>query len=197
MSVVGRGILQEVGHAAEPTVGIAAGAHVAVEAQTRVGVDDLVDLLAAGERPDLAHHDVEAFLERREFLAFSATSAASSTRSGLIPIGQTRDIAAWQATMARLDAESAVARQPRQHQRMAPDEVVAYLRSLPSLWADAGPEGRQALASALFAKLEVEGYQKMRYELTPDAVELGLGAALPAELEIGGQMGGFGRGERI
>ena len=36
------------------------------------------------------------------------------------------------------------------------------------------PEGRQALASALFAKLEVEGYQKMTYELTPDAVDLGL-----------------------
>ena len=71
------------------------------------------------------------------------------------------------------------------------------LRSLPKLWADSGPEGRQALASALFTKLEVEGYQKMRYELTPDAVDLGLGAALPAQLETGGQIGGFGRGERI
>ena len=111
-------------------------------------------------------------------------------------LAKTRDIAAWQATMARLDAESAVARQPRQQHRMAPDEVVAYLRSLPSLWADSGPEGRQALASALFAKLEVEGYQKMTYELTPDAVDLGLSAALPAVLETGGQMGGFGRGER-
>ena len=98
--------------------------------------------------------------------------------------------------MARLDAEQQVARQPRQHQRMAPDEVVAYLRSLPSLWNDAGPEGRQALASALFTKLEVEGYTKMRYELTPDAATLGLGTALPAQLETGGHTGGFGRGER-
>ena len=79
---------------------------------------------------------------------------------------------------------------------MAPDEVVAYLRSLPTLWNDAGPEGRQALASALFTKLEVEGYTKMRYQLTPDAVTLGLGAALPAQLETGGHTGGFGRGER-
>ena len=54
-----------------------------------------------------------------------------------------------------------------------------------------------ALALALFTKLEVEGYQKMRYELTPDAVDLGLGAALPAQLETGGHTGGFGRGERI
>jgi hypothetical protein len=98
--------------------------------------------------------------------------------------------------MARLDAEQQVARQPRQHQRMAPDEVVAYLRSLPTLWTDAGPEGRQALASALFTKLEVEGYQTMRYGLTADAVDIGLGAASPAQLETGGQMGGFGRGER-
>ena len=85
-------------------------------------------------------------------------------------LAKTRDVAAWQATMARLDAEQQVARQPRQRQRMAPDEVVAYLRSLPTLWNDAGPEGRQALAPALFTKLEVEGYQKMPYELTPDAV---------------------------
>ncbi len=96
-------------------------------------------------------------------------------------LAKTRDVAAWQATMARLDAEQQVARQPRQQQRMAPDEVVAYLRSLPTLWNDAGPEGRQALASALFTKLEVEGYTKMRYQLTPDAVTLGLGAALPAQ----------------
>ena len=98
--------------------------------------------------------------------------------------------------MARLDAEQQVARQPRQQQRMAPDEVVVYLRSLPSLWADSGPEGRQAIASALFTKLEVEGYTKMRYELTPDAVTLGLGAALPAQTETGGHTGRFGRGER-
>ena len=51
-------------------------------------------------------------------------------------LAKSRDVAAWQATMARLDAEQQVARQPRQHQRMAPDEVVAYLRSLPTLWAD-------------------------------------------------------------
>jgi hypothetical protein len=111
-------------------------------------------------------------------------------------LAKTRDIAAWQATMSRLDAEAQVARQPRQHQRMASDEVVEYLKSLPSLWTDSGPEGRQALASALFTKLEVEGYRKMTYELTPDAVELGLSAALPAVLKVGGQMGGFGRGER-
>ncbi|MEA2026795.1 MAG: hypothetical protein U9O18_08885 [Chloroflexota bacterium] len=111
-------------------------------------------------------------------------------------LAKTRDIAAWQATMSRLDAEVEVARQPRQERRLEPAEAVAYLRSLPSLWADSGPEGRQALATALFAKLEVEGYRRMTYELTSDAVELGLDTALPAVLETGGQIGEFGRGER-
>ncbi len=112
-------------------------------------------------------------------------------------LAKTRDIAAWQATMSKLDAEVEVARQPRQERRLEPAEAVAYLRSLPSLWSDSGPEGRQALATALFAKLEVEGYRRMTYELTSDAVELGLDAALPAVLETGGQIGEFGRGERI
>ncbi len=40
-------------------------------------------------------------------------------------------------------------------------------------------------APALFAKTEVLGFEQMEYELTPDAVELGLNAALPAVLEIG------------
>ena len=42
-------------------------------------------------------------------------------------LAKTRDVAAWQATMARLDAEQQVARQPRQQQRMAPEEVADVL----------------------------------------------------------------------
>ena len=38
--------------------------------------------------------------------------------------------------------------------------------------------------------------QKVTNELTPDAVDLGLDVALPTKLEVGAQMGGFGRGER-
>jgi hypothetical protein len=47
---------------------------------------------------------------------------------------------------------------------------------------------------ALFTKLEVEGYRRMTYELTPDAVQLGLDAALPATVTL--EERGFGRGER-
>jgi hypothetical protein len=55
---------------------------------------------------------------------------------------------------------------------------------------------RQLMAQA-HTKLEVEGYQKMGYELSPDAVDLGLGAALPAQLETGGHTGGCGRARGV
>ena len=58
--------------------------------------------------------------------------------------------------------------------RLAPSDVVAQLRSLPAMWADTGPDGRRALATAVFATIQVEVYQTMEYTLTPEAIELGL-----------------------
>ena len=81
--------------------------------------------------------------------------------------------------------------------RLSSGEVVSYLRSLPALWADAGPDGRQALATSIFARTDVMGFERLEYDLTPDAVELGLDAALPAVFELTGTIGEFGRGERI
>ncbi len=52
-------------------------------------------------------------------------------------------------------------------------------------------------STALFARIEVEGYQRMEYVLSPEAIELGLSGALPAILEVNCQIGEFGRGERI
>ena len=75
--------------------------------------------------------------------------------------------------------------------------TVAYLRSLPKLWADSGPDGRQALALGLFARAEVIGFEQMIYELTPDAIELGLNAALPPVYELRASIGEFGLGERF
>ncbi len=103
---------------------------------------------------------------------------------------------AWQREMAQLDAEEQAARDPVERGQLTPSEIVAYLRSLPSLWADSGPDGRQALATALFAHTDVVGFERMEYELTPDAIELGLGDALPTVFEIGKERE-FGRGERI
>jgi hypothetical protein len=110
-------------------------------------------------------------------------------------LAKSRDVMVWQREMAQLDAEEQAAREPVERGRLASSEVVAYLRSLPSLWSDSGPDGRQALATALFARTDVQGFERMEYELTPEAIELGLDAALPAVFEIGKE-GEFGRGER-
>jgi hypothetical protein len=82
---------------------------------------------------------------------------------------KTRDVTAWQATTARLDAEEEVAREPVERQRLTPPEIVDYLRSMPSLWPDSGPDSRQALVMAIFARLDVLGFQRLEDELTPDA----------------------------
>ena len=110
---------------------------------------------------------------------------------------QTRDVATWQAAMSRLDAAESVARQPSAGGRLTPPEIVAYLRSLPALWADSGPDARQAITTAIFARTDVLGFERMEYELTSDAIALGLDAALPAVFELRDQIGEFGRGERI
>lgn len=112
-------------------------------------------------------------------------------------LAKTRDVLAWQRDMAQLDAEEQAARQPTETGRLSSGEVVSYLRSLPVLWADAGPDGRQVMATAIFAQTDVLGFERMEYKLTPEAIELGLDAALPAVFELTGQIGEFGRGERI
>jgi len=108
-----------------------------------------------------------------------------------------RDVAALQATMARLDAEERIAREPVEVRRLTALEIVDYTRSLPRLWAEAGPDGRQAIVGAIFARLDVLGFQRLEYELTPDAIDPGLDAALPPILELESKIGGFGRGERF
>lgn len=59
--------------------------------------------------------------------------------------------------MARLDAEEAGLRQPTEKERLTPPEIVEYLRSLPVLWLESGPAGRQAIAVAIFSRLEGAG----------------------------------------
>jgi hypothetical protein len=49
---------------------------------------------------------------------------------------------------------------------------------------------------AIFARLDVLGSQRLEYELTADAIDLGLDAGLPPILELESQIGEFGRGER-
>lgn len=42
----------------------------------------------------------------------------------------------------------------------------------------------------------IRGHERMEYELTSDAIALGLDGALPATFDLGNQIGEFGRGER-
>jgi DNA invertase Pin-like site-specific DNA recombinase len=110
--------------------------------------------------------------------------------------GRTKDLGALQAAMARLDVEERIARQPTETRRLTPAEIVEYARSLPTLWADAGPEGRQALVTAIFSGLDVLGFQQLEYSLSEDAIDLGLDATLPPVIDLGSKIAEFGRGER-
>ena len=99
-------------------------------------------------------------------------------------------------TSSRSSHRRQIAREPIRRTRLSPDRN----RRLPAGFAAAvgrvGPDGRQTIAVALFARLDVLGFQRLEYELTPDAIDLGLHAALPPALELNRQIGGFGRGER-
>ncbi len=113
-----------------------------------------------------------------------------------VRLSETRDVTAWQATMSRLDAEESLVRDAAAPARLSPPQIVDYLRSLPRLWAEAGSDGRQALAVSIFARVDVMGFRRLEYELTDDAIELGFDDALPAVMELGDQIAEFGRGER-
>jgi hypothetical protein len=76
-------------------------------------------------------------------------------------------VAAWQATMARLDVEECLAPEPAEPRRLSPPEIVDYLRSLPRLWTDSGPEGRQALAAAIFKRTDVLGLRRSSTSRAP------------------------------
>jgi DNA invertase Pin-like site-specific DNA recombinase len=109
---------------------------------------------------------------------------------------RTKDLGVFQAAIAKLEVEEQIAAEPVDTRRLTPAEIVAYARSLPTLWADAGPDGRQALATALFGELSVLGYQQLEYSLSEGAIDLGLDAALPPVIDLGSKIAGFGRGER-
>ena len=110
---------------------------------------------------------------------------------------KTRALGAWQATMARLDAEERIARKAVVSRRQTSTEIVDYTRSLPRLRADAGPDGRQADPLQRFSPASTCWVSSAsNTSLTSDAIDLGLDAALPPIHELEHQIGEFGRGER-
>lgn len=101
-----------------------------------------------------------------------------------------RDAGALEASMRRLDAEEAVARQP-EVRGADPSEVVAALRELPRLWRDA-PATRPRLAAQLFDRIEVLGFRTARAYTTGTALALGLASLVPVSCSVPVS----GRGER-
>jgi DNA invertase Pin-like site-specific DNA recombinase len=102
---------------------------------------------------------------------------------------RTRDAAELERTMARLDTDALLARQDRGPVPLPADQAAAYLRDLPSWWADA-PNTRRELAEFLFARIDVLGLRTMRIVPTRAALERGLVDAFHA------RSAGYGRGER-
>ncbi len=96
-----------------------------------------------------------------------------------------RDTAALDATMRRLDADEARARQVREDDGVPADRAVAYLQELPVTWAKArGGTGRQLVADALFDRIEVLGLREATAHLSDHAVRHGLADVLPEEFGV-------------
>jgi hypothetical protein len=96
--------------------------------------------------------------------------------------------------MAQLDREETTAHEPRPSDGVPADVAVRYLRELPETWRRAeGGKGRQLVASALFARIDVLGLREATVYLTAEAARHGFAAALPEEVGI--SVGG--RGERV
>jgi hypothetical protein len=94
----------------------------------------------------------------------------------------------------RCPAEERIAREPLERPGLTAKEIAAYARSLPSRREDSGTVGRGALVVAVFARLDVLGVKHLEYELTPDAIDLGLDAAMPLGVDLGSQIAEFWSG---
>lgn len=101
-----------------------------------------------------------------------------------------RDAAALERAMTALDAQEAGARV--EPSSLSAAEVVAYLRDLPALWADA-PDSRNRIAAALFDRVALLGHAEVTFDLSAAAIALGIADGMPSRLTLSG---GYGRGER-
>ena len=149
--------------------------HVSVGAGTVATVLD-----GMGQSPDAAFSVARIERERE-------TTATRFVRD--------RDIAALEATMARLDAEEAEVR--ARDDSITPDQAVAWLQNLPVLWHAADDSGRRMLTEAIFEKVEVLGVQSMRIHPTPEADAHGWSVAFGTEPRLLNWFSTYGRGERI
>jgi DNA invertase Pin-like site-specific DNA recombinase len=104
-----------------------------------------------------------------------------------------RDVAAWKATMERLDHDEAEA-QVTDGSSLTSGEIAASLRDLQSLFADAEPATQHRIVAALFEQVEVLGPSEVWLYPTIEAEARGWAAAMAGEFRIESTNG---RGERI
>jgi hypothetical protein len=104
-----------------------------------------------------------------------------------------RDVAAWKATMERLDREEGEA-----HVADGPSltsiEIAASIRDLQSLFADAEPATQHRIVAALFEQVEVLGPNEIWLYPSVEAEARGWAAAMAGEFRVESTNG---RGERI
>jgi DNA invertase Pin-like site-specific DNA recombinase len=102
-----------------------------------------------------------------------------------------RDIAALEATMARLDVEEQAARSAAtEAEPLPPEEIRRYLENLPDWWAAVDENDRRALAEMLFKRIRVLGIRRVVIEPTPEAIDRGIPDAFGLdEVEMVGARG--------
>ena len=105
-----------------------------------------------------------------------------------------RDVAAWKATMERLDCEEAEA-QPAVASCMTAREIAESLADLQTLYADAEPVTQHRIVQALFEQVEVLGPSEVWLHASVEAKARGWAAAMSGEFRVEERK--TGRGERI
>jgi hypothetical protein len=104
-----------------------------------------------------------------------------------------RDVAAWKATMERLDQEETDSR-VTEESPMTSSEIAASLADLQSLFADAEPATQHRIVQALFEQVEVLGPNEVWLYPSLEAEARGWAAAMSGEFGVESTNG---RGERI
>jgi hypothetical protein len=104
-----------------------------------------------------------------------------------------RDVAAWTATMQRLDREEADA-QVADAPGLTSREIAESLADLQTLFADAEPTTKHRIVQALFEQVEVLGPSEVWLYPSVEAEARGWAAAMSGEFRV--ELRKTGRGER-
>ncbi len=124
---------------------------------------------------------------------FSLARIARDRRDATRRLEAHRDVAFWQATMNRLDAEQAEAR-ALESPRPSSSEVASALADMAHLYSDASPQTQHRILQALFERMEVLGPNEVWLTPSLEAEERGWAAAMRGEFRMKERR--TGRGER-